>query len=55
MHLDLHTILAIAVLLALVAAIYFSFPPEPAENVEARKRYGKVSKEAIKARINAKN
>lgn len=51
MHLDLGTILGVAVLLALVVAIYFSFPPEPAENAEARKRHGKVSKEEIQQRL----
>lgn len=38
-------IIGVLVLLALVAMIYFSFPPEPEENVAARKRYGKISKE----------
>jgi F0F1-type ATP synthase membrane subunit b/b' len=42
-------IIGVLVLLALVALIYFSFPPEPAENVEARKRHGKISKEELDA------
>lgn len=41
---DLGTVLGILVLVALAAAWYFATPAEPAENVEARKRYGKFPK-----------
>lgn len=54
MSLDLHTILGIAALIAIPVAWYMTTPPEPAENAEARKRYGKVSKEEINKRINAR-
>jgi hypothetical protein len=51
---DLQTIIGIVVLLAIPVAWYLATPPEPAENVEARKRYGKVSKEEINSRINVR-
>lgn len=33
----------IAIMVGMVAYVYFTIPPEPKENVEARKRFGKVS------------